>query len=330
MTLHLAGHVALPEHKAKGGFDHAAVHAASGHVYVAHTANDAVDVFDPVEPRVSLFGARPARRRRRAGERRKPAHLLLEPRREHDRRVRAGTRSVGSHHRRRHAAQWPRLRPDAGRSCWRRMSATRRCPARYTLSMIDLAQARCAARSRCRGRTRWTVFDPEAGTLLRQHRPARRDRRGRSTPARPDRPQPCRAPRRRRTASTSTARPSGCSAPAMPACSSPWTPDRARCWTRSPLSGVPDVVFFNRQRQHLYVAVGDPGVIDCLRHRADAKARQRSRPRRAPIPRRFRRQATALYAFLPRTHRAAICSKHDSAAMDRRPAGSVAQPTSRG
>src|SRR5882724_7399166 len=46
MTLTLTGHVVLPEHKAKGGFDHAAVHAASGHVYVAHTANDAVDVFD--------------------------------------------------------------------------------------------------------------------------------------------------------------------------------------------------------------------------------------------------------------------------------------------
>src|SRR3954469_11079541 len=48
MTLTLIGHVSLPEHKAKGGFDHAAVHAASGHVYVAHTANDAVDVFDPL------------------------------------------------------------------------------------------------------------------------------------------------------------------------------------------------------------------------------------------------------------------------------------------
>jgi hypothetical protein len=48
MTLHLIGHVELPEHKGKGGFDHAAVHAASGHVYVAHTANDAVDVFDAV------------------------------------------------------------------------------------------------------------------------------------------------------------------------------------------------------------------------------------------------------------------------------------------
>ena len=46
MTLHLAGHIALPEHKGSGGFDHAAFHAASGHVYVAHTANDAMDVFD--------------------------------------------------------------------------------------------------------------------------------------------------------------------------------------------------------------------------------------------------------------------------------------------
>ena len=49
--LRLAGHVELPAHQGKGGFDHAAVHAASGHVYVAHTANDAVDVFDPVARR---------------------------------------------------------------------------------------------------------------------------------------------------------------------------------------------------------------------------------------------------------------------------------------
>ena len=46
--LRLAGYVDLPEHRGKGAFDHAAVHAASGHVHVAHTANDAVDVFDPV------------------------------------------------------------------------------------------------------------------------------------------------------------------------------------------------------------------------------------------------------------------------------------------
>src|SRR4051794_24260507 len=45
--LRCIGEVALPAHRGAGGFDHAAVHAATGHVYVAHTANDAVDVFDP-------------------------------------------------------------------------------------------------------------------------------------------------------------------------------------------------------------------------------------------------------------------------------------------
>ena len=46
-----AGFVELPKHEASGGFDHAAVHSASGHVYVAHTANNAVDVFDPSSQR---------------------------------------------------------------------------------------------------------------------------------------------------------------------------------------------------------------------------------------------------------------------------------------
>src|ERR1700724_624218 len=53
-VLQHVAYVALPKHDAPGGFDHAAVHAASGQVYVAHTANDAVDVFDP-ESRKFLF-----------------------------------------------------------------------------------------------------------------------------------------------------------------------------------------------------------------------------------------------------------------------------------
>ena len=51
MAMKNLGYIDLPEHRGNGGFDHAAVHAASGHVYVAHTANDAVDVFDPVSRR---------------------------------------------------------------------------------------------------------------------------------------------------------------------------------------------------------------------------------------------------------------------------------------
>src|SRR5262245_55606515 len=49
--LQISGYVGLPKHEGSGGFDHAASHAQSGHVYVAHTANSAVDVFDPASRR---------------------------------------------------------------------------------------------------------------------------------------------------------------------------------------------------------------------------------------------------------------------------------------
>jgi DNA-binding beta-propeller fold protein YncE len=45
------GYITLPKHVGTGAFDHAAVHARSGHIFVAHTANDAVDVIDATEGR---------------------------------------------------------------------------------------------------------------------------------------------------------------------------------------------------------------------------------------------------------------------------------------
>lgn len=45
MTLQLRGHITLPPH-GSGGFDHGDVHAATGRVFVAHTANNTVDVID--------------------------------------------------------------------------------------------------------------------------------------------------------------------------------------------------------------------------------------------------------------------------------------------
>lgn len=41
--------IALPAHRGDGGFDHAAVDANRSRLYVAHTANDAVDVIDVAE-----------------------------------------------------------------------------------------------------------------------------------------------------------------------------------------------------------------------------------------------------------------------------------------
>src|SRR5260370_33106905 len=51
MSLELLGHVDLPGNLKPGGFDRAALHCASGRLYVAHTANDALDVIDCVHDR---------------------------------------------------------------------------------------------------------------------------------------------------------------------------------------------------------------------------------------------------------------------------------------
>lgn len=45
MLEHIA-YIELPRHDKPGGFDHAAVHGGLGRLYVAHTANSALDVID--------------------------------------------------------------------------------------------------------------------------------------------------------------------------------------------------------------------------------------------------------------------------------------------
>ena len=51
MTLHLLGHIELPAHRSSGGFDHADVHSPTDRIYVAHTANDSIDVIDCAQDR---------------------------------------------------------------------------------------------------------------------------------------------------------------------------------------------------------------------------------------------------------------------------------------
>src|SRR5438105_3253796 len=46
MSLTFQGYVDLPAHARSGGFDHAAIHCGRALLYVAHTANDAVEVID--------------------------------------------------------------------------------------------------------------------------------------------------------------------------------------------------------------------------------------------------------------------------------------------
>ena len=46
MALNHVGTIELPAHSGTDGFDHADIHVPSDRLYVAHTANDAVDVID--------------------------------------------------------------------------------------------------------------------------------------------------------------------------------------------------------------------------------------------------------------------------------------------
>lgn len=71
------------------------------------------------------------------------------------------------------------------------------------------------------------------------------------------------------------------------------------------LSGVPDVIFFNPTLQHLYVAVGDPGVIDVFE--TDALAPIDVIPtEKGAHTIGFDFERNKIYAFLPQTHRALI------------------------
>src|SRR6266511_1458820 len=61
MPLQHLGFVELPPHSHAGGFDHAAVHEPTGRIYVAHTANDALDVIDSTQTKyLGSIGKLPA------------------------------------------------------------------------------------------------------------------------------------------------------------------------------------------------------------------------------------------------------------------------------
>jgi len=73
----------------------------------------------------------------------------------------------------------------------------------------------------------------------------------------------------------------------------------------SKLSGVPDVVWFSPKCQQLYVAVGDPGVVDVFdttsMKNLGAVATEKGAHTTA-----FPSAGDALIAFLPASHRAAL------------------------
>jgi len=72
-----------------------------------------------------------------------------------------------------------------------------------------------------------------------------------------------------------------------------------------PLSGPPDVIFLQPQSGHLYVAIGDPGLIDVI----DSRTMRRNEvvaTEAGAHTLALDRKRSKVYAFLPQTHRAAV------------------------
>lgn len=304
MTLSLIGYVDLPEHKAKGGFDHAAVHAATGHIYVAHTANDAVDVFDPATQQYlysvpGLPGVAGALVSDESG-------LIFSSNR--------GSNTIGVF------APGPTpkvqifavgkgpngLAYDPGRQIVLAANVgDPAVPGSHTLSMIELGRSARRTEIAVPGRTRWAVFDP--GPELFYVNIALPASIVVIDPRQPDRiarlfPVPHAGPHGLDIDGATQRLFCACDAGVLVVMDA----RSGDLLDEKPLSGVPDVVFFNRQRQELYVAVGDPGVVDVFStvppvEKLATIATEAGAHTTALSP-----NGDRLYVFLPKTHRAAI------------------------
>jgi len=303
MALELLGHIELPENIKPGGFDHAAVHSGLGRLYVAHTANDAVDVIDSVQDRYlhSIPGLQGVAGALVSNEQ----SLIFTSNR--------GENTVGIFKPDDEAglAKVPvGIRPnglayDAGQNLL--LAANVGDPNisdSFTLSMVNIKTRQMTNSVRVPGRTRWTVFDGQSGVFYVNI----------ANPAQivvVTSPEPDRVVR---TIPIATAGPHGLDFDEerrrlFCACDSKQLvileADSGQTLKQLELSGPPDVIFFNRQLRHLYIAIGEPGGVDVF----DTDQLERietieTEPDAHTLG--YDAERSKVFAFLPETHRAAV------------------------
>jgi len=303
MPLQQLGFVELPAHAKPGGFDHAAVHEATGRIYVAHTANDAVDVIDiatgkyvgSIGPLGAVAGALAL----------SIPELIVTSNR--------GENTVGMFH------------PDDITSIARIAVGVRpnglaydsrrgrvlvahvgdpALPGSCTVSILDVHARKLVADIPVAGRTRWTMYDPIADVfhvniadppqivVVEAADPVRIRRVVAIAPAGPHGLDIDVARRRLFCA---------CDAGVVVEVDA----DSGAALATETIAGAPDVVFFNAQRSRLYVAIGDPGVMDVF----DTNPLRRHET----IPTEtgahtlsYDSTRNIVCAFLPASHRAAV------------------------
>jgi DNA-binding beta-propeller fold protein YncE len=303
VPLALQGFIDLPAHVGRGGFDHAAVHSARGRCYVAHTANDAIDVIDldarkyvgSIPGLTAVAGAlvTEAPDFVFTSNRGEDTVGIFTPANESQvEKVGVGVRPNG-------------LAYDPGRR--RLLSAHLGDPAipgSYSVSVVDVEAKRRIADLPVAGRTRWTVFDPRADVFHVNI----------ADPSQIVVVESGDSVRIRRIVNVAHAGAHGLDIDVerrrlFCACDGgvllELDADTGETIATERIAGVPDVVFFNAALGHVYVAIGDPGVIEVFdvmplrRHETvttEAGAHTLA----------FDARRNIVCALLPETHRAAL------------------------
>jgi DNA-binding beta-propeller fold protein YncE len=303
MTLSLHGYIELPEHRSGGGFDHADIHAPTDRIYVAHTANDSIDVIDCARDRyvesisgfIAVAGALVSEAR----------GLVFTTNRGEN------TISVFAPGEERNAFKiGVGLKPngvafDDSRGLL--VVANVGDPAiadSYTVSIVELERKKRVAEVKVPGRTRWAIYNPAIETFfINIMAPARivaidaRD----PTKVTKEYEIPADGPHGLDLDPATGRLFCACDAGILFAIDAA----SGRILGNVRLSGAPDVIFLNPRTGRLYVAIGDPGVIDVI----DVAAMRR----KEIVPTEsgahtlaLDRKRAKVYAFLPRSHRAAV------------------------
>jgi DNA-binding beta-propeller fold protein YncE len=304
MALRLLGHIELPPNQSKGGFDHADVHQETDRLYVAHTSNDAVDVIDTARDRyIQSISGFTAVAGTLVSETR---GLVFTSNRGED------TVSVFAPGIERQAFKIPvGMKPnglafDSIRGIL--IAANVGDPSilnSYSVSVVDLARRERIAEVNVPGRTRWAIYNESREVFfVNIASPARIIAIDARDPTKISREYdiPAAGPHGLDLDPATGRLMCACDAGILLAID----PDSGDVLGDVGLSGAPDVIFLlQRSFGRLYVAVGDPGVIDVI----DVETMRREEvvtTEAGAHTLALDRKRNKVYAFLPEPHRAAI------------------------
>jgi DNA-binding beta-propeller fold protein YncE len=298
VALRSIGTVALPPHRGAGGFDHASVHA--DRLYVAHTIDDAVEVVDlgrrrheatlPGFPGVAGVAIREGRRLLVATCKRE-RHVAVAPL---DDPARIRRIPVGD-------------RPNGLALAARSGLALAACVGDRTppsMEIVDVDRGEVVASAPLPGRPRWVVHDPAAACFyLNVAAPPQILVVSAAPPFGVLRsiPIPVPGPHGLDLDAGRGLLHCACDAGAVVTVEAA----AGRVVARVPIAGAPDVAFFNARRDRLYVAIGEPGVLQSIDALAGAVVETIPTGRGAHTFG-FDEEREHVWALLPEAHAAAV------------------------